>query len=538
MAHIICSVCLGIFLVAGASFSQVKASKNPKTLRILSPFPDQWTRGSWLSEVIRDYQFETGIKVVSLSHNSRISGEKGYERRHEFREFMVEAYGKNKIDWDVMYFDFSLAFEINSAIWQQLQKKTPSSEKLCSWLGANVKANAPSGFSREMAKECLKKEFSTLHWQSIFKVLFQNFVEDESFIAMHDPIVKRSREFQWQGLYGLMFELVPRGMFFNRKVAKKLGIEIPIVGMTWEEFKFILEKVQRYNSKNQSSKIQAITAPMAREFGEHLQLSMIEARQMKGPGSKPSGFSAKSHLLKFLHLIHGLSRYDPLLKEELLPGVDRPAMSRYAGSDLGQAERPDWFQKDSLLGLLSGKALFFFGEWRDYDLMRELDSEKAGYISVAEYPSVYKRTTMDLNRKGGFVVMRNSKKKDLAREFLLFVSKSKHQKRWMKYTKTISGVSKAQSFGASKSPFSVFFKQMLAKYKNKRTAKEVWDLFEKTHTCYRKNRLPDAESILTGALAQRHYHTWEMNVLSWFQLLSGARNLRNTEDRILSACKS
>jgi ABC-type glycerol-3-phosphate transport system substrate-binding protein len=207
-------------------------------------------------------------------------------------------------------------------------------------------------------------------------------------------------------------------LYYNRRIAEMIGIEIKPHGMLFDDLLGYLQALRDYNTAKKDS---------IAGFYESADWFTLEIMFQNLVKSYIGDFScAKSDSLtpsKTAALRAGLQAFEQM-------GTYRPLISSH--------NKNIWFESLDLP--LNDKALFFInGTWM-YNRWRAIDKMGASVMIPVELP-VFKPVDYCL---GGFIptwaVLSKAPNRDLGIELLLFCASPKVAEKWVRYTKTPTGL--------------------------------------------------------------------------------------------------
>lgn len=255
-------------------------------------------------------------------------------------------------------------------------------------------------------------------WAPKYLVDFSKFEEFRENTV--DGLIEKNKE-RWSGIIpGPFIEGYNYALWYNRNVADKLGIDIKQFGMTFEDFKGYLQAVDQYNQTvSEEERIYGILEAgdwktMIDIFNQ-LFLSNLESNE-----HYHNEYISESKLKawhKTLKQIEEIAAYKPL--------------------------HPDWRSmvwNDIFPYMLDEKYLFFSNATWMYNFWQAADESRLKNMMPTEYP-----TTKPVDYYiGGYQIMwvvpKNAKNKEAAIEFLLEMNKPRVADKWVRYSKSPTGI--------------------------------------------------------------------------------------------------
>ncbi len=207
-------------------------------------------------------------------------------------------------------------------------------------------------------------------------------------------------------------------LYYNAEVAEQIGLQIPLEDMTFNDLLHCVKAVNKYNETNgthiapfyESTDWCTIYILFQRLFDSQIP-DFSEAQAQAGSLKKNAA------LLKALQAFEELGKYKPLAPENL---------------------RGKW--SDTFSDILSDKALFFVnGTWM-FTYWESADKAKTGNMVPVELPSLDKCGHYLGSYKTAWGVMKNSGNRDLAIKFLMSFTLPKIAERWVRITKSPTGI--------------------------------------------------------------------------------------------------
>jgi hypothetical protein len=208
-------------------------------------------------------------------------------------------------------------------------------------------------------------------------------------------------------------------LWFNKKVAQKVGIEVKQTGMTFDDFKGYLKAVHDYNMRNPQNYItpiyESIDWPTTMVIAIQLYASLLngpeEFFQDKVTDRRLEAWK------KTLEAIEEISHIQPL--------------------------NPNW-QKVSwgktTASLINEECLFYVnGSWM-YNIWLGIDEEKTNNCMPAEFPILEKQTVYPGGYQIMWGVLKNAPHRDEAVKFLLAMNSPSMAEMWVRYTKCPTGI--------------------------------------------------------------------------------------------------
>ncbi len=219
-------------------------------------------------------------------------------------------------------------------------------------------------------------------------------------------------------IVGPMLEGYYHAIFYNKKVAERIGIKVKSIGMTFDDLLGYVKAVYEYNQKT-GSDIAALYESSDWTCQEILFQRLLKSEIGDFKTSlEPEGSAKKSAaLLKTLKAFEELGRYKPLYKKH---------------------KESIWYQTRQVP--LNDKVLFYVnGIWM-YSQWMSIDERKAKKMLPAELP-VFKKVDF---YQGGYIpvwaVWKDAPHKKEAIDFLKFWSRPQVAEKWIRYTMAPTGI--------------------------------------------------------------------------------------------------
>jgi hypothetical protein len=279
-------------------------------------------------------------------------------------------------------------------------------------------------------------------WPKKYLVDFSEYPE---FINNTIPgLVNDEAKAKWQGIIpGPYLEGYNYSVWYNRKLAEKMGIQVKQFGMTYEDFLGYIKAIDAYN-KNSNTTIVPIY-----ECGDWTNIHLLSNRLFISEVGNVKECLEDSYSEK------KLTAYYKTLKalEEL---------SKY------NAYSKSW-KNETFMGSLSDpltqKCFFYMNASWMYNYWQKIDNGELVNMVPAELP-VFKPSDVYF---GGYSIMwavpKNAPNRDMAVKFLLFMTHSDVAEKWTRYTKCPTGLKGTISEGSfGKDHFEEFTSTINSKY--------------------------------------------------------------------------
>lgn len=208
-------------------------------------------------------------------------------------------------------------------------------------------------------------------------------------------------------------------LWYNTEVARRTGVDVKERGMTFEDFVACAERLHRYNLERGTAipliklsswnRIDALFESLFRsQFDDH------------AGAVAPVFTEAKARAFRrTLEAFERLSRFGPAVN----PGWQRLTSDAWRRGLL--------FDDD---------ALFIMGGTFMYNQLRGLDPVRAVKMRPVENPALGPARVLVGDYTPVFAVMADSPRRDLAVDFLMSSATPRNAERWVRYTKTLTGV--------------------------------------------------------------------------------------------------
>ena len=219
-------------------------------------------------------------------------------------------------------------------------------------------------------------------------------------------------------LTGPFIESYLMNLWYNTDVAERVGLNISERDMTFSEFKNYAEALHRYNLEHGTSTafIQIGSWNRLDFLFENIFKSLFD--DFDAAAEKAFNDEKRRAFLKTLTAFEDLAKYQPILMEE--------------------------WEEVSALGinskiLLEDSALFIAGGTFMYNQFLTSDPEKSLKMRPVENPVIGKTNGLIGDYTPVFAVMRESKNRDVAIDFLMSWAQPKVAEKWVRYTKNLTG---------------------------------------------------------------------------------------------------
>jgi len=243
-----------------------------------------------------------------------------------------------------------------------------------------------------------------------------DFSQDQKFTdSQKDFIINDSKYRNATGgiLIGPYIEGFYFALWYNSEVAKLLGISIKDFGMTSDDFKSYLKAVSEFNNKS-TNKIAAIYEASDWVLSEYLFQNLFDSALKD---SLPTEQSTKYALDKTLREFEEFGKYKPLISSH---------------------KTNIWFDTRDLV--LDNKALFYVGGTYMYSHWSGIDKEKMKKMIPVELPSFNKHKKYLGTYTPTFGILKNAPNVENAKKLLVFICKPDNAEKWVRYTKSPTGL--------------------------------------------------------------------------------------------------
>lgn len=208
-------------------------------------------------------------------------------------------------------------------------------------------------------------------------------------------------------------------LYYNKKLADKIGISIKDENITFEDFKSYLAAVEQYNIRNSNDYIIPISE--AKDWGTSnmigLQLYASLFDDKKSFVSTEYNQSKVDNWFKVLESLEELNKMNPFDKNQ----------TNIAWNSMSEE-------------MLNDKYLFFInGSWM-YNIWMQADPEKAYNCHPVQLPGLKQTNLYPMGYNVTWGVPKNSPNKQEAIDFLLYLNSSDIADQWVKATKSTTGI--------------------------------------------------------------------------------------------------
>lgn len=302
----------------------------------------------------------------------------GENSNHKIRvaDTVISMIETDEIDWDIIYLDISVFEHI--------------SEKLgnTNWARDNL-----VNFAEVPGFEKTQKDF-----------------------IISNP---RYRERMGGILSGPFIEGYIQNPWFNSSLAEKIGIQVKEREMGFDDFLGYAKALHDYNIRNNSAIpfIKLCTWNRLELFFETFFKSLFE--DFSSAAEPVFNQQKKDALLKTLRAFEALAQYQPIFNE-----------------DWEQLPMRDYIKQF----LLEDDGLFITGGTYMHGHFSSLDAEQSAKLIPVETPILGKKNGIMADFTPTFAVMKKSPHRDIAVDFLLFLSKPEYAEQWVSTTKSPTGL--------------------------------------------------------------------------------------------------
>ncbi len=203
-------------------------------------------------------------------------------------------------------------------------------------------------------------------------------------------------------------------LWYNTEVARRAGIAVKERGMTFEDFLGYAEQLQRHNRQTGSriaflklsswNRIEALYKSLFDDFP-----SAVEPVHSERKGRA---------FRETLEAFERLARFQPLVNEGWAQLPSNDFVSQF---------------------LLDDDALFIVGGSFMYSQFRGLSPERCEKVRPVENPYLRRPNGLVGDYTPVFAVMKSSRNRDAAVDFLMSWTKPKNANKWVRYTKNLTG---------------------------------------------------------------------------------------------------
>lgn len=207
-------------------------------------------------------------------------------------------------------------------------------------------------------------------------------------------------------------------LWYNTKVAERIGIEIKERGMTFDDFLGYAEKIHLYNKANGSSLL-FMKVPSWNRMDflfENLFKSLFD--DFQSAVEKTFNKKKKQAFLETLLAFEKISQFQPAVNRN----VDTLPFDEFLEQVL--------YDDDSL---------FIIGGTFMYSHLHGLDKEESVKMRPVDNPYLGKPNGLVGDYTPVFAVMKNSNNRDLAVELVMSWAKPANAEKWVRYTKNLTG---------------------------------------------------------------------------------------------------
>lgn len=246
-------------------------------------------------------------------------------------------------------------------------------------------------------------------------------------------------------------------MVYDKRLAKKIGIEPKSGVLEVSELENYAKAVFTYNQNLATPNKVALLEDWLLKVPRYLQASMIEYRGMKFRGANGEFLP---DLMDILSLFERLSKYDPLI------------VSRFSSKI---HENPWFAEEKSKERFLDGKVLFYVVEVSQLLEIRKENQILFRNFGFLEMPEFRPRTKLLHYPYDAFILLKASKKKELAKEFIKFMYGPKYAKNWIKYTFQLPVTKIKPNFVPRARVISDFIQPLYKKFDSFYNQDQFWD---------------------------------------------------------------
>jgi ABC-type glycerol-3-phosphate transport system substrate-binding protein len=385
-----------IFLIL-SFFSLAFAQHSKKQLNWIGHWLHEHDREVLVRKVAKEFDFIHPDIKLNLKFPQELMN---FRSKPETARFYAQMIRSGNIDWDVIWLD--------DQIYQYV------------------------------SEELKDPEWGKKHLVDFCKI--KGFKETQKDFILKEPIY---REQTGGIIVGPYLEGYSHAIYYNKDVAKKLGIKIKQYGMTFEDLLGYLKAVYDYNRKNRT-KIGGIY-----ESKDWISLEILfqylvktEIKDYKKAISESFSAKKKKAFFKTLKAFETLGKYRPLINSHA---------------------KNIWHDTRQIV--LNDSCLFYInGIWM-YNHWMSIDRNKTAKMIPCELPSFYPVNYYS----GGFIptwaVFKNAPNKESAIKLVLHWSSPQIAEKWTRYTKAPTGVKgNLSSADYGEHPFEQFNAKLAKKY--------------------------------------------------------------------------
>ena len=261
------------------------------------------------------------------------------------------------------------------------------------------------------------QELNNANWGKDYLVDFQKI---EGYMVTHLPEIIKNTSYRKKtgnimigpyldGFYGVLW--------YNKKVADLLGIDVKNKDMNFDDIIAYAEKIYKYNI-NRENKTALFSESTDFNFSYLFQNLLWSEIDRMGFNTTPPIESAKNILLNVFTLLEKLGNYNPLIESHMI--------------NL-------WY--DAKEAFINDKALFLVGKTSLYNELQLMDSTNYLHILPAELPSYEHSKAYYGSFQPTFAVMKYSPNSEAAVKLIKNISNEKYAEEWIKMTKNPTGLS-------------------------------------------------------------------------------------------------
>jgi ABC-type glycerol-3-phosphate transport system substrate-binding protein len=350
----------------------LKKSTKPTTINFIG----HWYKEGKREDLVRNFARDYGFKNQNIDVNLKFPEEVYYNREdlRSNQKFVAKLLAQENPEWDIV--------RVNSEY-------------------------------QEIMQQC-----GDPNWPEKYLVDFSK-IEEFRNGTLPELLTDKAKE-AWNGIIpGPYIEGQFWALWCNKKVAKKIGIEVKQFGMTFDDFKSYLKAAHTYNTQNPSDYItpifESVDWPTTAALGIQLYASLLD-----NPQEFFSGEITEKRLYawsKTLEAIEQIAPYKPLNPEW---------------------RKVNWAKTNG--NLINEECLFYInGSWM-YNIWLALDKEKINNCMPAEFPSFKPPTVYPGGYQVMWAVLKNAPHKEEAIKFLLAMNKPEMAEMWVRYTKCPTGI--------------------------------------------------------------------------------------------------
>lgn len=340
----------------------------PKQLNFIGHWFGEGAKEQLVRDLTREYEFLNQEVLINLKFPEEVYYDQSQINTQA--QFVEELLNNSSPDWDIIRIEYPLVSTyLNDPTW--------SKEHLVDF------SQIPE-FRKSVKPELLSEEYKNENWGGI----------------LPGPFI--------EGQYW--------SLFFNKKVANKLGIDIKSTGMTIDDFKSYCKALSQYNNANPDQRI--VVFPD--DGGWAVNIGMQLFASLHGDLTEFRAPFTPNKLDKWNEVLTAL---EEIADYDIFTSPD---------------EYFDWNKSNEYL--LNAKSLFQVnGSWM-FNIWEAMDAEKVWDCAPAELPSFGSTSIYPMGYACTWGVFKHAPNKQEAIDFLLWINSEQTAKEWVRNTKSPSGI--------------------------------------------------------------------------------------------------